>query len=60
MDQIMVDVGKDKVRIGQDVVLIGAQDEETISVEEICRLTDALPYEITIGLTQRVPRLYLN
>jgi len=59
MDQIMVDVGKDRIRIGQDVVLIGTQDGEVISVEEICRLTGALPYEITIGLTERVPRLYL-
>lgn len=60
MDQIMVNVGDDWVRIGEEVVLIGRQGNERITVEEICQLTGALPYEITIGIAGRVPRLYLG
>ena len=58
MDQIMVDVGHDRVRIGQEVVLIGRQGGERVTVEEICRLTGAIPYEVTIGINSRVPRIY--
>jgi alanine racemase len=60
MDQIMVDVGDDRIRVGEEVVLIGRQGYERITVEEISELTGAVPYEITIGITNRVPRLYLN
>lgn len=60
MDQIMVDVGDDRVRIGEEVVVIGSQGDERITVEEICELTGALPYEVTIGISGRVPRLYLG
>ena len=58
MDQIMVDVGNDKIRIGEETVLIGSQGNEDITVEEICGLTGAIPYEIPIGITERVPRIY--
>lgn len=60
MDQIMVDVGDDRIRIGQEVVLVGCQGGERITVEEICELTGAIPYEVTIGITERVPRIYLR
>jgi len=60
MDQIMVDTGEERVRIGEEVVLIGKQETGSITIEEICPLTDTIPYEITCGLTSRVPRLFLG
>ncbi len=60
MDQIMVDVGDDRVHIGEEVVLIGAQGNDCITVEEICQKTGAIPYEITVGIKSRVPRLYID
>ena len=60
MDQLMVDIGEERVRIGEEVVLIGSQGEERITAEEIAAKIGVIPYEVTIGITNRVPRLYLN
>ena len=59
MDQIMVDVGKLPVKIGDEVVLIGAQGKEKISAEELARLSATIPYEIVCGLASRIPRVYV-
>ncbi|MCX5700073.1 MAG: alanine racemase [Candidatus Omnitrophica bacterium] len=57
MDQIMVDVGSTQVRIGDEVVLIGAQGRSKINVEELAQLCGTIPYEIVCGLGSRIPRV---
>ncbi len=59
MDQIMVDVGRLPVKIGDEVVLIGTQGKEKISAEELARLSATIPYEIVCGLASRIPRVYV-
>jgi len=59
MDQIMVDVGKFKPRLADEVVLIGKQGKERITVEELADLAGTIPYEITCGLGSRIPRIYI-
>ena len=58
MDQIMVDVGDAKVKIGDEVVLIGSQGKSSITAEELAELAETIPYEIVCGLGSRVPRIY--
>ena len=59
MDQTLIDVGHiSGVQIGDEVVLIGSQGEEQISVEEVSRWANRIPYELLCSITQRVPRLY--
>jgi len=60
MDQIMVDVGNLPVRICDEVVLIGSQCKNKISVEELARLCGTIPYEIVCGLGSRIPRIYID
>lgn len=60
MDLCMVDVGDEPVEIGQEVVLIGSQGAESISVEEISSHLDTINYEVTCMISDRVPRRYLN
>jgi alanine racemase len=60
MDQIMVDVGRLKVRIGDEVVLIGRQGKNKITAEELARLAATIPYEIACGLGSRIPRIYIE
>lgn len=60
MDQFMVDVGQDDIFVGDEVVLIGKQGNEEITLQEIARLCNTIPYEILCGLNQRVPRVYIN
>jgi alanine racemase len=56
MDQITVDCGSDDVARGDEVVLIGRQGDEEITVDEWADLLDTIGYEITCGFTARVPR----
>jgi len=59
MDFIMVDVTDiPNVRIGDEVVLIGKQKKEKITVEEIADKIGSIPYEILCLIGKRVPRIY--
>ncbi|MBN1826947.1 MAG: alanine racemase [Candidatus Eisenbacteria bacterium] len=59
MDALMIDVGHlPAVEPGDEVVLIGRQGEEEISVAELARRTERIPYEITLAIGRRVPRVY--
>lgn len=59
MDQIMVDVGNLAVKIGDEVMLIGAQGKNKITAEELALLSDTIPYEIVCSLGSRIPRVYI-
>ncbi|MCX5668724.1 MAG: alanine racemase [Candidatus Omnitrophica bacterium] len=58
MDQIMVDVGNFKPKIGDEVVLIGKQGKQQITAEELADLSGTISYEIVCGLGSRIPRIY--
>jgi alanine racemase len=58
MDQFMVDIGDQEAYVGDEVVLIGKQGSECISLMEIAALCDTIPYEILCGFNQRIPRFY--
>jgi alanine racemase len=60
MDQIMVDVGDTKVKIGDEAVLIGAQGRNKITAEELAAFSGTIPYEIVCGLGSRIPRIYIQ
>jgi alanine racemase len=60
MDQIMVDVGDLRVKTGDEVVLIGSQDKNKITAEELALLSGTIPYEIVCGLGSRIPRIYIK
>lgn len=60
MDQTMVDIADSPVKVGDEVVLIGAQGKNKISAEELASLAGTIPYEIVCGLGSRIPRVYLN
>lgn len=59
MDSITVDIGTDSpIEHGAPVTLIGRQDGEHISTEDVARQAETINYEITCGLTQRTARDY--
>ena len=58
MDQLMVDCGDDEVAVGDEVVLIGRQGDETITAEEWAERVDTIAYEVVCGIGPRVPRHY--
>jgi alanine racemase len=60
MDQVLVDMGDDEVEIGAEVVLIGTQGEETIIANDWAKLVGTIGYEVTCGISARIPRVYLR
>ena len=60
MDQCMVDIGQDSAYTGDEVVLIGSQDEACVTIEELAEFCDTIPYEILTMLGVRVPRRYVD
>jgi alanine racemase len=56
MDNITVDLGPEPVEYGAEAVLIGARGAERILAEDLARDIGTINYEITCGITARVPR----
>jgi alanine racemase len=57
MDNLTIDLGPETdVGAGAEAVLIGRQGEEEIRAEEVAARLDTINYEITCGITPRVPR----
>jgi alanine racemase len=58
MDVTMIDVTDVKgVALGDEVVLIGAQGEEHIKVDELAKIQNTINYEVTCAISVRVPRI---
>lgn len=59
MDLTAVDVGHiPGVAVGDEVILIGANNGKSVDAVELARLCESVPYEILCGISQRVPRVY--
>ncbi len=61
MDNITIDLGPDGgVDEGEAVTLIGAQGDERILCEEVARRLATINYEVTCGISPRVPRVHVS
>lgn len=60
MDQSMVDCGDDPVSVGDEAVLIGAQGDGRIPVNEWARRLGTIGYEVTCAISARVPRRWTS
>ncbi|MCL1795433.1 MAG: alanine racemase [Clostridia bacterium] len=61
MDQMMLDVTNVRdARVGDEVVLLGAQGGERITVREMADWCGMIDYEILLSPTQRIPRVYID
>lgn len=58
MDQIVVDVGDDEVEVGDEVVLLGSQDEVTVDAHEWASILGTISYEVVTRIGPRVARRY--
>ncbi len=61
MDLTMLDVTDiGKIQQGDEVVLLGAQGNETISADEMAAWADTISYEILTSIGARVSRIHYN
>ena len=59
MDNITVDLGPATlVEVGDRVTLIGVDNEEEITTEEVAQRLATINYEVTCWISRRVPREY--
>jgi len=58
MDQIMVEVGDDPVRIGDEVLFWGADKQGELRASEIADRINTISYELCCAVSRRVPRVY--
>lgn len=60
MDSILVDVSEiPEVNSGDEVVIIGEQENLKISAWDVAHWSSTIPYEVLCGITSRVPRFYI-
>lgn len=57
MDRIMFDVGNDSINVYDDVILIGKSKKLNIDAWDLSKIINTIPYEITCGISKRVPRV---
>jgi alanine racemase len=59
MDQIMVDASRvNGIKLGSSVTVLGSQERECISADELADFADTINYEIVCSLGNRLPRVY--
>ena len=57
MDQLMIDVGRQDVRLGDEAIFIGRQGRTSISAWDLAVTLGTIPYEICTNISSRVPRI---
>lgn len=58
MDQFMVDIHRDEAYVGEEVILVGKQGAEEITLGELARLCATIPSEILCNFNNRLPHFY--
>jgi alanine racemase len=56
MDQFMVNVGDDNIKVGDEVILLGGG----ITAEDLAQWMGTNEYEVMTNISARVPRVYVN
>jgi len=60
MDFILIDLTNvEAAEVGDKVTLIGQEGELKIPAEDLAKIAGTLSYEVTCGISERVPRLYV-
>jgi len=61
MDMTVVDItGDDEVKVGDTAILIGAEGDKSITLDEVADVAGTISYEILTGFTARMPRIWMT
>ena len=60
MDQFMVNIEQDSAYNEDEVILVGGNGSERITVEELANWAGTIPYEVLTNINTRVPRVYFK
>jgi alanine racemase len=59
MDRTMFDIHSDNIKPGDRVILLGSFKDLSISAWDWAKVLNTIPYEVTCGITKRLPRIYI-
>jgi alanine racemase len=60
MDWFLADITHlEGVEVGEEVVLLGRGETQTITADEIAEKAGSIPYEILCDISKRIPRVYV-
>lgn len=45
-------------QIGDEVLIVGRQEDAEVTIDEMCSAIDTIPYELIIGFSHRMPKIY--
>ncbi len=60
MDRVMIDVGTDNIKVGDNVILIGKNGKLAIDAWDWSEKLNTIPYEVLCGISKRVPRVLVK
>jgi alanine racemase len=60
MDQFMVDFRGADVRVGDEVLIFGQNNTDTIHVEDIAQAIDSTSYVLLTAIGGRTERIFIN
>lgn len=60
MDQTMINIMDGSAYNGDEVVLLGCQEDQNITVGDLAKWGNTSPYEILATMNHRLPRIYLD
>lgn len=58
MDYLAVDLGDTRANAGDEITLIGEENDAAVSAEELAAWAGTIPYEIVTRLPSSLPRIY--
>ncbi len=58
MDQVVVDMGTADVAVGDEVVILGSQNDSSITAEDWAEMLGTINYEVVCHFGPRLPRRY--
>jgi alanine racemase len=60
MDLTLIDVTNvPDVKLGEEVILLGHDERNSVTAEDLAKIAGTLSYEVTCGISERVPRFYV-
>ncbi len=60
MDQVIVNIEAGTAYHGDEVILIGSNERNSITCEDLADWAGTIPYEILTNINTRVPRIYIK
>jgi alanine racemase len=60
MDHLVLDATDTGAEIGDEVVLLGRQGSDEITVHELAAWSGTIHHEVLTRLTERLPRVYIG